>query len=877
MSLLNYFKKRYDTQVEKRSYSKIYLVLSLLLFLSTTWAVIDEVSTRRPWKNYQTEYYDLFKEKLLTSYEEHLAQIDTAYINSLQNEINESKKELESDEYKNLSNELADEQQNYIDATREWRFAKSESDATFYEYKYKLNSTGVADEDLKNKLVELDTTIAQSARLMIEVDKKVADVKFQIGKFKNKIDSLEKEIILLTDATEKILIRANKTSTAPIEIRQVMMNDFEKTSFGDVKARIDRCQTCHLGAMEKLMSDVPQPYAKHSLPELLEKHNPEKFGCTPCHRGQGNALTAGFAHGDEDHYWETPILKGKDVYASCNSCHYQQVYLKNGVEFSKAKQTFLEVGCVGCHYLNGYNDVKPIGPHLNSLPAKVSVDWAFRWIKNPRDYNTQTRMPNFKFNNDQSEAITAYLFKIGKESEFKSNFANGTYKGGNATEGMKIFETVGCQSCHVVGKNTKVREARGTSYDIAPELTKAGSKLNGDWIYDWIKNPQHFSPETKMPSLRLSDAEAKHIVAFILSNKDETTKEKININISSSEKIKRGEKLIREYGCYGCHKIKGFEKDGKISVNLSDFGRKRYEQMDFGDIAELPHNSKEDFVKDENGKIKVKHDWNGWVTGKLHNSRLFQTERIIQKMPIFNFGEQEIKNLKLMLMSYRVDNPLPKYQQAEPERLSDINKGQKLVVHYACINCHNLEDQGNYFAASLEDPSMGPPMITMEGAKVQEPWLNNFLKSPTPIRPWLKVRMPSFQFSEEELNTITKYFLAVSKKKLEVRDYASFKPNEKTLPTGKYIFDAFQCIKCHQLGGDVADAASLAPDLKLAQKRLKPEWIVDWLKDPQAIQPGTMMPGYFPDGESPLPDLENGNVKLQMEAIRDHLFNLNKK
>ena len=53
--------------------------------------------------------------------------------------------------------------------------------------------------------------------------------------------------------------------------------------------------------------------------------------------------------------------------------------------------------------------------------------------------------------------------------------------------------------------------------------------------------------------------------------------------------------------------------------------------MDFGDIAELPHSSKEDFVKDENGKIKVKHDWNGWVTGKLHNSRLFQTERIIQK------------------------------------------------------------------------------------------------------------------------------------------------------------------------------------------------------------------------------------------------------
>ena len=54
-------------------------------------------------------------------------------------------------------------------------------------------------------------------------------------------------------------------------------------------------------------------------------------------------------------------------------------------------------------------------------------------------------------------------------------------------------------------------------------------------------------------------------------------------DITSEENIAEGAKLIREYGCFGCHEIKGMENVGKVSVNLSDFGRKVVDQMDFGD------------------------------------------------------------------------------------------------------------------------------------------------------------------------------------------------------------------------------------------------------------------------------------------------------
>ena len=57
-----------------------------------------------------------------------------------------------------------------------------------------------------------------------------------------------------------------------------------------------------------------------------------------------------------------------------------------------------------------------------------------------------------------------------------------------------------------------------------------------------------------------------------------------------------------------------------------------------------------------------------------------------------------------------------------------------------------------------------------------------------------------------------------------------------------------QCQKCHVLGAIPADqrSASLAPDLRMAHERLKPEWVLEWLKNPSEIQPGTRMPQFWP-------------------------------
>jgi cbb3-type cytochrome oxidase cytochrome c subunit len=93
------------------------------------------------------------------------------------------------------------------------------------------------------------------------------------------------------------------------------------------------------------------------------------------------------------------------------------------------------------------------------------------------------------------------------------------------------------------------------------------------------------------------------------------------------------------------------------------------------------------------------------------------------------------------------------------------------------------------------------------------------------------------------------------------------------LETGETIFQKLQCIKCHQPSKTQALGASfLAPDLALAKDRLKPDWVVEWLKDPQGLQQGTMMPTFFPEGVTPLPDVLGGDTMQQIEALRDHIF-----
>ena len=74
------------------------------------------------------------------------------------------------------------------------------------------------------------------------------------------------------------------------------------------------------------------------------------------------------------------------------------------------------------------------------------------------------------------------------------------------------------------------------------------------------------------------------------------------------------------------------------------------------------------------------------------------------------------------------------------------------------------------------------------------------------------------------------------------------------------------CIKCHAFAGDRGQGLG-AIDMTRFPKRLRHEWYLGYVKDPQRFRPGTRMPAAWPEGKVFYPDVLSGDAGNQIEAV----------
>ena len=121
------------------------------------------------------------------------------------------------------------------------------------------------------------------------------------------------------------------------------------------------------------------------------------------------------------------------------------------------------------------------------------------------------------------------------------------------------------------------------------------------------------------------------------------------------------------------------------------------------------------------------------------------------------------------------------------------------------------------------------------------------------VRPNLQVRMPSYhQISDKEWDTIIKYFQSIDDENTGYRAPHQFASSSSKFKAGEKVHELGACNNCHFYGEvkPTQGPETWAPNLALTKERLNPEWVTEWLKNPQAIMPGTKMPApYIPDSE----------------------------
>lgn len=820
-------------------------------------------------------------------------------------------------------------------------------------------------------------------------------------------------------------------------------------------------------------------------------------------------------------------------------------------------------------------------------------------------------------------AITHYLFTLSEKWEPLVKPAEAI---GDAERGRQLFRSVGCTACHAnlaefgeewITKDLMHREAlnaetathryKGMTHEqrvvyarehfadshdtfldpdavrfdpdkpytppiftrFAPELSGIASKVTAEWMYSWLMNPTHFSPDTKMPSLRLAPEEAADLAAYLTSpamRNDAFVQKTFEMNdarrkmvddlifgiLSSQRSEKRsravmedeggeltqmivesiksakpvesvgatasdrsstpsigpdgaqsivksmslqdkkltflGSKMILHYGCYACHNIRGFEETTPPGTDLSAWAEKPVTQLDFAfyDNAfhDMRHERKDVFgyiyppdAKDlrqysplpDDAQEEITHTHHAFAKHKLENPRIWDRNKLKRpldklKMPNFYFTEHEAEALTTYLLSRippRVRGPL--LVDYERTNKGPIAEGRSLVRELNCLGCHELEDNvptvQQYFRREVGgqlrfDEVNAPPSLRGEGAKLQHQWFHQFLSQVEPLRPWLQVRMPSFNLTGEQRTQLVRYFAALSKEDSRVLEArlrpvhaaletekensadeakmpASAKTGEKTastpwyaqdnlrrsaeslrrwaverrlmrpadvdmlkntperladshkrllhqvefvqklysveypfteppsplspparFETGTHFLNDMGCLKCHVLGnmlpgpakttdefvqvyrldgvrgegesalailngkpykigstidghtlvsastkfydsGDIETKAIVegpgpdgkpervllqaasAPNLGLSYERLRRDWVVQWMLEPNLIQPGTKMPQNFPDGKSPFegdakyPGTSRDQMELLVDAIYD--------
>ncbi len=635
---------------------------------------------------------------------------------------------------------------------------------------------------------------------------------------------------------------------------------------------------------------------------------------------------------------------------------------------------FRQLNCNGCHLLEGYESNKDAGPQLNDISAKATPDWILSWIRNPRGFRAKTGMPNLwptpiepaskvpyaegspVYTNwhtaraDETLAVASYLYERS-ENPASQPGANGgkpekplreriqgygTFAGASAELGKQLFEGYGCQGCHANTEGAELPDSwRGRERDIAPNLANLAAKTNVDWIAYWVEDPQRYWHGTSMPNLRLSHKEAASVAQYLSTLKSapnapaDVSKEEADIvadpkkrqelvtcKAAGGAKMSRvdcGEKTIAYRGCYGCHRIAGFENYAPIGPELTGFAKKDVSTFDFG-YAIADHNLQTTET---------------YASLKLDSPRIYARDRVELKMGDFDLSAEEIRALVVFLKGTVPATPTVAFNPLTTESYAAQAEGRKLVNDLNCRGCHALEGRGAEIdgwrsAQLMADSQARAPWLDGEGARVQPEWLFNFLRNPDQhgIRPFmhpewvwkdevptekLALRMPSFkQLTSEQWTAIVRYLSSWDQQPypFEVPKANELSKDEKLWALRNINSNqAGNCQKCHFYGEfpvarGLEELTAMAPNIAEMRHRLRPEWVRQWLLRPSNYLPYTKMPAYFavvnrpkdavkwPDENDPylsppavgwnaaVPGFEAITSEEQATLIRDFLFTI---
>lgn len=472
-----------------------------------------------------------------------------------------------------------------------------------------------------------------------------------------------------------------------------------------------------------------------------------------------------------------------------------------------------ELNCTACHVppKSWADRLAPkVGPNLSGVGSRLDADTLWLMIRSPQHRKKGTQMPGL-FSGEEGdaekvEALTEYLSALKQDVK--------PMPVGDVARGKELYHKVGCVACHEPA--TDYRPAK-VAADTAPEKPGLASvpialadAYNVNALANFLYDPLSHRPSGRMPNMRLSEKEASDIAAYLhIGREPEVAKERAALKIAAQGKEK-GEQLFKQMNCVACHTGVG------PAVAKGSPG-----------TPEKPVPALVS-LKAEKGCLADQQ-----ATG----------------VPRFDLSDLQKRALRLAIVAI---------QRQDAPALTPAQKVDWQMTRLNCYACHDRDGKGGpedpraqYFgsndgsAESLGELAHLPPNLDNAGRKLTAAWLGRVLWGEDgSVRPYMDTRMPNFGRAQTEM--LVGLLPQADKRETPIQIDISGLGKHHRAETGRQLIGAkgLACVACHGL----KDRKSLGPPvirLTHTVERLQPEYFKELLLNPQATQPGTMMPPMF--------------------------------
>jgi cytochrome c551/c552 len=234
-------------------------------------------------------------------------------------------------------------------------------------------------------------------------------------------------------------------------------------------------------------------------------------------------------------------------------------------------------------------------------------------------------------------------------------------------------------------------------------------------------------------------------------------------------------------------------------------------------------------------------------------------------MPRFRLKEIELTGMVAYIESEFVDYDMETPTDHSPDP-AFYEKGLALFKKYNCNGCHEL-------SAAHKSDEAAPDLSLIGSKKIYEidfgkttidqtvtAYIRAKISTPRIFSPTMK--MPDFQFTDEELQAVTIALLGNTSDNIPEEYIIHPKQKSTFMPQGEFgkIVKDLTCLSCHVMSGN---GRLVATDLTLEASQAQRDWIEGYFKVPYSLRPilTERMPNFFMSKE------ESKTIAEYMEKV----------